>query len=343
MSALEQLNGKLLFAIPKKGRLKEKALSLLDGSDVQFNRSDRSDIAFSNNTPVALVFLPASDIPAFVGRGKGALGITGSDCILEYESKEPPTATSGVEQILDLGFGRCKLQVQVPEKGEVERPEQLVGKTIATSFDGLSRKYFRELERKVGGGGQVNGSGEGGEGKLQTNILHLSGSVEAAYSLGMADAVVDLVGTYPQKLTLTHGVAKTNERILIAIPPESGLTMRVAGLKPIATVLESSAVLIRSKHPSDPKWVDLLTDRMRGVITAQRYVLCTYNVERRLLDQVHKITPGKRAPTINNLEEEGWVAVQAMVESDRAAVAMDELKAAGAQDILIIKLENTRV
>ncbi|KAK0263439.1 hypothetical protein B0A54_00796 [Friedmanniomyces endolithicus] len=317
MSALEQLNGKLLFAIPKKGRLKEKALSLLDGSDVQFNRSDRSDIAFSNNTPVALVFLPASDIPAFVGRGKGALGITGSDCILEYESKEPPTATSGVEQILDLGFGRCKLQVQVPEKGEVERPEQLVGKTIATSFDGLSRKYFRELERKVGGGEQVNGSGEGGEWKLQTNILHLSGSVEAAYSLGMADAVVDLV--------------------------ESGLTMRVAGLKPIATVLESSAVLIRSKHPSDPKWVDLLTDRMRGVITAQRYVLCTYNVERRLLDQVHKITPGKRAPTINNLEEEGWVAVQAMVESDRAAVAMDELKAAGAQDILIIKLENTRV
>ncbi|KAK0258434.1 ATP phosphoribosyltransferase (ATP-PRTase) (ATP-PRT) [Friedmanniomyces endolithicus] len=317
MSALEQLNGKLLFAIPKKGRLKEKALSLLDGSDVQFNRSDRSDIAFSNNTPVALVFLPASDIPAFVGRGKGALGITGSDCILEYESKEPPTATSGVEQILDLGFGRCKLQVQVPEKGEVERPEQLVGKTIATSFDGLSRKYFRELERKVGGGGQVNGSAEGGEGKLETNILHLSGSVEAAYSLGMADAVVDLV--------------------------ESGLTMRVAGLKPIATVLESSAVLIRSKHPSDPKWVDLLTDRIRGVITAQRYVLCTYNVERRLLDQVHKITPGKRAPTINNLEEEGWVAVQAMVESDRAAVAMDELKAAGAQDILIIKLENTRV
>ncbi|KAK0947454.1 ATP phosphoribosyltransferase (ATP-PRTase) (ATP-PRT) [Friedmanniomyces endolithicus] len=317
MSALEQLNGKLLFAIPKKGRLKEKALSLLDGSDVQFNRSDRSDIAFSNNTPVALVFLPAADIPAFVGRGKGALGITGSDCILEYESKEPPTATSGVEQILDLGFGRCKLQVQVPEKGEVERPEQLVGKTIATSFDGLSRKYFRELERKVGGGEQVNGSAEGGEGKLRTNILHLSGSVEAAYSLGMADAVVDLV--------------------------ESGLTMRVAGLKPIATVLESSAVLIRSKHPSDPKWVDLLTDRIRGVITAQRYVLCTYNVERRLLDQVHKITPGKRAPTINNLEEEGWVAVQAMVESDRAAVAMDELKAAGAQDILIIKLENTRV
>ncbi|KAK4898809.1 ATP phosphoribosyltransferase (ATP-PRTase) (ATP-PRT) [Elasticomyces elasticus] len=309
-----RLNGKLLLAIPKKGRLKEKALALLDGSDIQFNRSDRSDIAFSPNTPVALVFLPAADIPAFVGRGKGALGITGTDCIAEYESQEPPTETSGVEQILDLGFGRCKLQVQVPEKGEIETPEQLVGKTIATSFDGLSRKYFRELEAKQSNGEVTNGNG--GEAKLKTNILHLSGSVEAAYSLGMADAVVDLV--------------------------ESGLTMRVAGLKPIATVLESSAVLIRSKHPSDPKWVDLITARIRGVITAHQYVLCTYNVERRLLDKVHKITPGKRAPTINNLEEEGWVAVQAMVESNRTAVVMDELKEVGAQDILIIKLENTR-
>lgn len=113
-------------------------------------------------------------------------------------------------------------------------------------------------------------------------------------------------------------------------------------MKAIATVLESSAVLIRSKHPSDPRWVDLITDRIRGVITAQRYVLCTYNVERRLLDEVSRITPGKRAPTINNLEEEGWVAVQAMVESNKTAVVMDELKSMGAQDILILKLENTR-
>ncbi|KAK3069736.1 ATP phosphoribosyltransferase (ATP-PRTase) (ATP-PRT) [Teratosphaeriaceae sp. CCFEE 6253] len=333
MTALEQLSGKLLFAVPKKGRLKEKALSLLDGSDIQFSRSDRSDIAFSSNTPVALVFLPAADIPAFVGRGNGALGITGTDCIMEYESREPPTATSGVEQIVDLAFGRCKLQVQVPEKGDIQSPEQLVGKTIATSYDGLSKKYFRELEsRQSGAHGQLNG--EGGEGRLRTNILHLSGSVEAAYSLGMADAVVDLVGANEIDVVWRAHASDTFA--------ESGLTMRVAGLKAIATVIDSSAVLIRSKHPADPKWVELITDRIRGVITAQRYVLCTYNVERKLLDQVHKITPGKRAPTINNLEEEGWVAVQAMVESDRTAVVMDELKAAGAQDILILRLENTR-
>ncbi|KAK3677638.1 ATP phosphoribosyltransferase (ATP-PRTase) (ATP-PRT) [Recurvomyces mirabilis] len=319
MSLLEQLNGRLLFAVPKKGRLQEKAFALLKGSDIQFNRPDRSDIAFSSNTPVALVFLPAADIPAFVGRGNGALGITGSDCIQEYEAREPPTSTTGVEHVLDLRFGVCKLQVQVPEHGEIQTPEQLVGKTIATSFDGLSRRYFRELEGKQGATSTfTNGEGGGanGEAKLKTNILHLSGSVEAAYSLGMADAVVDLV--------------------------ESGLTMRSAGLKPIATVLTSSATLIKSKHPSDPAWVSKITARIQGVITAQRYVLCCYNVERTKLEKCSKITPGKRAPTVNNLEEEGWVAVQAMVESGQVATVMDELSLAGAHDILIMKLENTR-
>ncbi|KAK4561034.1 ATP phosphoribosyltransferase (ATP-PRTase) (ATP-PRT) [Recurvomyces mirabilis] len=339
MSLLEQLNGRLLFAVPKKGRLQEKAFALLKGSDIQFNRPDRSDIAFSSNTPVALVFLPAADIPAFVGRGNGALGITGSDCIQEYEAREPPTSTTGVEHVLDLRFGVCKLQVQVPEHGEIQTPEQLVGKTIATSFDGLSRRYFRELEGKQGATSTTNGEGGGanGEAKLKTNILHLSGSVEAAYSLGMADAVVDLVGTFPRHLKNLD-----SENIHTYSTSESGLTMRSAGLKPIATVLTSSATLIKSKHPSDPLWVSKITARIQGVITAQRYVLCCYNVERTKLEKCSKITPGKRAPTVNNLEEEGWVAVQAMVESGQVATVMDELSLAGAQDILIMKLENTR-
>ena len=88
----------------------------------------------------------------------------------------------------------CKLQVQVPEHGEIQTPEQLVGKTIATSFDGLSRRYFRELESKDQKATNGEDASANGEAKLKTNILHLSGSVEAAYSLGMADAVVDLVG-----------------------------------------------------------------------------------------------------------------------------------------------------
>lgn len=121
--------------------------------------------------------------------------------------------------------------------------------------------------------------------------------------------------------------------------------MRVAGLKAISTVVESTAVLIRSKHPSDPnlvKYIDLIASRIRGVITAQKYVLCTYNISRDQLDAARKITPGKRAPTISSLEEEGWVAVSVMVETKKIGDTMDELEAVGAVDILVTKLENSR-
>jgi ATP phosphoribosyltransferase len=123
---------------------------------------------------------------------------------------------------------------------------------------------------------------------------------------------------------------------------ESGLTMRSAGLKAIATVETTSAYLIKSKHPSDPALADIITNRIRGVIASQKYVLCTYNVERRLLDEAKKITPGNRSPTVTNLAEEGWCAVQAMVERDKAADAMDALKALGALDIFTTALDNAR-
>jgi ATP phosphoribosyltransferase len=108
--------------------------------------------------------------------------------------------------------------------------------------------------------------------------------------------------------------------------------MRAAGLKAIATVVESTAVLISSKHPSDPK----------GVITAQKFVLCTYNVERKNLVNASKITPGKRAPTVTSLDDEAWVAVQAMVERKSIASVMDDLSAMGATDIIVTKIDNTR-
>lgn len=134
----------------------------------------------------------------------------------------------------------------------------------------------------------------------------------------------------------TLGSYLTSER------PESGETMRAAGLKAIDTVVESTAVLVASKRPSDPKLVSLITARIRGVITAQKYVLCTYNAPRTLLAKCSQITPGRRAPTVNSLDDEGWVAVQAMVERKKIATVMDELTDVGATDIMVTKLENTR-
>ncbi|KAI9664858.1 MAG: ATP phosphoribosyltransferase (ATP-PRTase) (ATP-PRT) [Bathelium mastoideum] len=309
---LASLNDRLLFAVPKKGRLNESALNLLAGSDIQFHRHNRLDIALVKNHPLALVFLPASDIPVFVGQGRVDLGITGRDQVAEHETEKPPTDTTGVVELLDLDFGRCRLQVQVPERGDILEPEQLVGKTIATSFVNLAEQYFRDLENKE----QQNVVHGDGKPPLKTTIINLGGSVETACALGVADGILDLV--------------------------ESGETMRVAGLKAISTVIETTAVLIKSKHVSNPRLVDIITARIRGVISAQKYVLCTYNVERPKLDAACKVTPGKRAPTITALEEPGWVAVQSMVERKRIALVMDELTAVGATDILVMKIDNSR-
>ncbi|CAI6341720.1 unnamed protein product [Periconia digitata] len=308
MDLVPSLNDKLLFAVPKKGRLHQACLDLLHGSDIQFHRHSRLDIALVKNLPLALIFLPAADIPTFVGEGRVGLGITGRDQVAEHECMVPPTATTGVDEVLDLEFGKCKLQVQTPRDGNLAKPEDLIGKNVVTSFTELTQKYFRALEA------QQSGSTEQTE--LKTNIKFVGGSVEAACALGVADGIVDLV--------------------------ESGETMRAAGLAAISTVVESSAILIKSKKPSDPALVDLITARIRGVITAKKYVLCAYNIERSKLDEARKITPGRRSPTIISLGED-WVAVSVMVLAKQISLVMDRLTEAGACDILVNKIENCRV
>lgn len=316
MDLVNHLDGRLLFAVPKKGRLNQQCLDLLHGSDIQFHRHSRLDIALCINLKIALVFLPAADIPTFVGEGRVDLGITGRDQVAE--------AQSDVEELLDLEFGRCKLQIQVPENGKYDDAKQLIGKNICTSFVGLAGEYFEKLERDAGKGQsdlldvEVKGGARSGSrmGRLATKIKYVGGSVEASCALGVADGIVDLV--------------------------ESGETMKAAGLKSIATILETTAVLIKSKHPSNPELISTIESRIRGVIAAKKYVLCTYNVPRNLLSKVTLVTPGKRAPSITSLDEEGWVAISAMVEKKNIATVMDELEGLGATDILVLPISNSR-
>ncbi|KAF3481814.1 ATP phosphoribosyltransferase [Arthroderma uncinatum] len=290
-----------------EGRLQQASIDLLDGSDIQFRREHRLDIALVKNLPVALIFLPAADIPTFVGEGRVDLGITGQDQVAEHDTRHPPGQKSGVEEILDLAFGGCKLQVQVPEKGPITDSKELVGKNVVTSFTALARAYFAKLEGVE--------QKEDGTFDLKTKIKYVGGSVEAACALGVADGIVDLV--------------------------ESGETMKAAGLKAIDTLVSSNAVLVKSRNTTNPL-VDLIVARIRGVITAKKYVLCQYNIPRHILQKASTITPGKRAPTVTTLEEEGWVAVSAMVEKKQIATVMDELSAAGATDILVVSIANSR-
>lgn len=183
-------------------------MNLLEGADIQFRRENRLDIALVKNLPIALVFLPAADIPTFVGEGRVSLGITGQDTVAEHasgvqaqrrERTESGSSTPtedldniGSEEIMDLGFGSCKLQVQVPEKGQYLEPKDLIGKNVGTSFVHLAEDYFATLEAGQDG---LNGN-KVGKRQLKTKIIELSGSVEAACALGVADGIVDLVGKH---------------------------------------------------------------------------------------------------------------------------------------------------
>lgn len=332
MDLVNQLEGRLLIAVPKKGRLLQAALNLLEGADIKFRRENRLDIALVTNLHIALVFLPAADIPTFVGEGRVDLGITGRDTVAEHAAvvqheKRVRVASGnatpvegeveiGCEELMDLGFGSCQLQVQVPKNGPYRTSADLVGKNIGTSFVHLAEDFFAKLERDADGSSAVNGNGVGGNKPLRTKIIELSGSVEAACALGVADGIVDLV--------------------------ESGETMRAAGLIALETVVDSTAVLVKSKHASNPELLKLVTARIAGVITAQKYVLCQYNVHRDRLHDATLITPGKRAPTINALEEDGWVAVSSMVKKKEISTVMDNLSAIGAQDIIVLSIANTR-
>lgn len=167
---------------------------MLAGSDIQFRRETRLDIALVKNHDIALVFLPAADIPTFVGEGRVDLGITGRDQVAEHDALTPSSEGTGVEELLDLGFGKCRLQVQVPERGNIREPKDLIGKNICSSFIGLTEKYFEQLEESEGKDVDRDLPMQD---KLWTKIMYIGGSVEAACALGVADGIVDLVGEIP--------------------------------------------------------------------------------------------------------------------------------------------------
>ncbi|KAI0243972.1 ATP phosphoribosyltransferase (ATP-PRTase) (ATP-PRT), partial [Massospora cicadina] len=293
-----ELNDRLLFAIPKKGRLHQKCLDLLESIDVQFNRKPRHDIALVSNLPIAMLFLPAADIAKYIADSNVDLGITGRDIIVESEVSEK------VNELLPLGFGKCLLQVQAPlQNSEVMKAEDLIGKRIVTSFPALTKKFFQNIEAS-------------GNSSVSTQISFVSGSVEAACSLGLAQGIVDLV--------------------------ESGETMRAAGLHAVGTIMESEAVLISNIKTIHSSLINKLKYRIEGALLAKKYVICTYNIPRDKLKCATILAPGRKAPSVSPLEDSGWVAVSVMILKADEAVVMDKLKEIGAEDIMVTHIVNCR-
>uniref|UniRef100_A0A7S3L7K5 ATP phosphoribosyltransferase n=1 Tax=Amphora coffeiformis TaxID=265554 RepID=A0A7S3L7K5_9STRA len=285
--------GNCRFAIPKKGRLYDKVLEMLKGAGIEFRREARLDVALCVDLPITLVFLPAADIAKYVGEGNVDIGITGWDVVQESQVD--------VVKIMDLGFGKCKLCVQAPVVDEITDVKQLAGKRIVTSFPDITKQYFAAMDAEQG---------------TTTRVKFVSGSVEAACALGLADAVVDLV--------------------------ETGTTMRAAGLDVVADILETQSILIGNPKAEHQDLVDMIKGRIEGYIVATKYNMVIYNVSDDILPKALAVTPGKRSPTITTLDD-GGKAVSALILKKEVGQKMDELKKIGATDILVLALSNSRM
>ena len=281
---------RLKLAVQRSGRLTQDTLDLLHAIGLEFESYGQRLFSHCRNFPLSILYGRDDDIPEYLDRGTVDLGIVGRNLIHE----EGATA----EELLPLGFGYCSLVVAVLRDAPYRTAADLIGRKVATSYPNSARRYFREL---------------GGE----PEIITISGSVEVAPSLGLADAVVELTAT--------------------------GSTLMLNDLRTIATILESEAVL--AAHPpalAEPARranVDRLLMRIEAVRAAKRYKYVMMNAPESALPAIRRVVPGLKSPTVVPLADPGWVAVHTAIEEEVFWESIERLRAAGATEILVSSLE----
>jgi ATP phosphoribosyltransferase len=282
----------LRIALPNKGRLNQDCRELLNDAGLEVRASSERALTASLGGEFEAIFVRAQDIPEFVADGAADAGITGWDLVAESER--------ALESRLDLEFGRCRLVVAAREEGGIRSLSDLRGSPrIATVFPNLTRSFFAAAGKTV-------------------QVVPVSGAVEVAPHLGIADLIVDLTS--------------------------SGSTLKVNGLREIATVLQSSARLITAAKPAadEPRERSLneLVQALESVIAARgkRYVMA--NVPRNRLDEVKKVLPGISGPTIIDLMNGGsMVAVHAVAPAASIYKTLTALKQLGGEGILVTRIE----
>ncbi len=283
----------LRIAVPNKGRLSEQSLELFEtaGLRPQF-RADRALVARLGDTFQA-IFVRAQDIPEFVADGAAEFGVTGSDLVEEAHREE-------VTELLDLGFGRCRLVVAARDESSLHEPADFpAGTRVATSFPGITRRFFQGIG-------------------VEIQVVPVSGAAEIAPHLGVADVIVDLTST--------------------------GSTLRVNGLREVATILHSSARLVANAGTLEDRETRRsateLTLALESVLRAgeKRYLMA--NVPRARLEEVRQVLPGISGPTIVDVLDQGtWVAAHAVVDADQVYQTITRLKELGAEGILVTRIE----
>ena len=279
---------KLKIAIQKSGRLNEDSIRILKEAGIEFNNGLNKLKADAVNFPLEVFFLRDDDIPQYVQDGVADIGIVGENVMIE-KNKE-------VEIVDRLGFGKCRLSIAIPKNQKYKSIKDLDGKRIATSYSTVLSKYLKKN-------------------KIKAEIHEISGSVEIAPGIGLADAVCDLVS--------------------------SGSTLFANGLKEVEVILKSEAVMIANTNLSkDQKAIlEKLLFRINAVKKAKKNKYILLNAPNENLDAICKILPGMKSPTILPLADKDWSSIHSVVDENEVWDIIEKLKDKGAQGILVVPIE----
>jgi ATP phosphoribosyltransferase len=282
------MRDRLRLAIPNKGRLVDPTLQLLHASGLVFEEHDRSLVARVANQPLDILFVRTGDVIEFVADGVADVGITGADILAEVGRDLPIIAR--------LGYGRCRLAAAVPSDAPLRAVEDLAGQRVATSHPNITKRFFAGLGVPV-------------------DVVPLSGAVEVAPRLGLADAIVDLVST--------------------------GSTLQMNGLRAIGDVLASEAILVASPTAQEerPAELDSIVLMLGSVIAARGRKYLMMNAPASHLEELEALLPGLESPSVIPLAHAGMIAIHSVVGADEVWGLLPRLKAAGASGILVLPIE----
>ena len=278
----------LKIAIQKSGRLSENSHRLLEECGIKFSNGTSVLKTRAANFPVEILFLRDDDIPQYVEQQVADIGILGENMVLE-KNKE-------VTILEQLGFAQCRLSLAIRKEENYTGPEYFNNKRVATSYPRLLSEFFIKNN-------------------IKAEIEEISGSVEIAPGIGLADAVCDIVS--------------------------SGSTLMTNGLCEVTTILRSEAVIIGNKKLSEEKKeiLDRLLFRIRAVKGARENKYILLNAPESSIQEICRILPGMKSPTILPLAEKGWCSLHSVVKEDEFWERIAQLKSAGAEGILVIPIE----
>ncbi|MDF2931855.1 MAG: phosphoribosyltransferase [Chryseobacterium sp.] len=279
---------KLKIAIQKSGRLYEESLQLLKDCGISVNNGKDQLKVSVENFPMEIMYLRNSDIPQYLEDGVVDIAIVGENLLAE-KNKE-------IEIVHQLGFSKCRVSLAVPKDIETDSLQYFQGKKIATSYPNTLKQYLQENN-------------------IEADIHVISGSVEIAPNIGLADGICDIVS--------------------------SGSTLFKNGLRETLTILKSEAVLAKTSQLSSEKekTLEKLLFRIKAVLKAKNSKYILMNVPNEKIADISNVLPVLKSPTVIPLAEKGWSSIHSVIDEECFWEVIDELRENGAQDILIIPID----